>query len=154
MCCVPLDKLYFLGVEWGTSDLHLDASVQPDGLDLLPRLKGVPSSSQVLSLWKSRLMEVLMVNFSLPDHTVYSPCIRSNWGRALIITVDTSYTDLLWSWCKGFMELILRNGTLNYQYKPLLGIKTLCSCSLFSRIREPDVMAPPQYINPQVHWLH
>jgi len=50
MCCVPLDKLYFLGVQWGTSDLHLDASVQPDGLDLLPRLKGVPSSSQVLSL--------------------------------------------------------------------------------------------------------
>ena len=129
MCCVPLDKLYFLGVQWGTSDLHLDASVQPDGLEL---------------------MEVLMVNFSLPDHTVYSPCIRSNWGRALIITVDT-YTDLLWSWCKGFMELILRNGTLNYQYKPLLGIKTLCSCSLFSRIMEPDVMAPPQYINPQVH---
>lgn len=120
---MPLDKLYSLGAEWGTSGLHLDASVQPDGLDLPPCLKGVLSSSQVLSLWKSRLMEVLMVYFSLPDHTVYSPCIRGNWGRAFIITVDTSYTDLLW--CKVFMELILRNGALNYQYKPLLGIKTL-----------------------------
>lgn len=25
MCLVPLDKLYFLGVEWGTGGLHLDA---------------------------------------------------------------------------------------------------------------------------------
>lgn len=49
MCCVPLNKLYSLGAEWGTSNLHLDASLQPDGLDLPPRLKGVLSSSQVLS---------------------------------------------------------------------------------------------------------
>ena len=51
MCFVPLDKLYFLGVEWGTSGLHLGTSVQPPhGLDLPPYLKGVVSSSQVLSL--------------------------------------------------------------------------------------------------------
>lgn len=51
MCFVPLDKLYFLGVKWGTSGLHLEASVQsPHGLDLPPYLRDILSSSQGLSL--------------------------------------------------------------------------------------------------------
>lgn len=74
MGLVSLDRLYFLGADWETSGLHVNACLSNlHVVRIYLPIQKCSKSSQVLSLQKFRLTEVLTVNFSLLNHTVYLP---------------------------------------------------------------------------------